>query len=60
MEQSFIKHGYDVVNITGNSRCTNGNCPYVNYVGDCLGNIENCEYQQQNNDAFLGYTFDGI
>lgn len=60
MEQSFIKHGDDVVSITGNVRCTNGECPYINYVGDCPGNIENCEYQQHNNDAFLNYTFDSI
>ena len=31
-----------------------------NEVGDCPGNIENCEYRKQRNDAFIGYTFDGI
>ena len=56
----FYKHGDDVVTITGNARCTNGDCPYINEVGDCPGNIENCEYRQQSNDAFIHYTFDGI
>lgn len=60
MEQRFIQHGDNIVTITGNTRCTNGDCPYIKYVGDCPGNIENCEYRQQRNDAFLGYTFDGI
>lgn len=60
MEQRFIRHGDNIVTITGNSRCTNGDCPYINEVGDCPGNIENCEYRQQRNDAFIGYTFDGI
>ncbi len=60
MEKSFVKYGDDIVTITGDIRCTNGDCPYINYLGDCLGNIENCEYRQQSNDAFLGYTFDGI
>ena len=57
MEQSFIKHGDNIITITGNVRCTNGDCPYIKYVGDCPGNIENCEYRQQRNDAFLNYTF---
>lgn len=60
MEQNFIKHGDDVVAITGNARCTNGDCPYIKYAGDCTGNIENCEYRQQRNDVFINYTFDGI
>lgn len=60
MEQNFIRHGDDVTTITGNIRCTNAGCPYINEVGDCLGNIEDCEYKQQRNDAFLNYTFDGI
>ena len=60
MEERFIKHGDDVVVITGNVRCTNGDCPYINEVGDCIGNIENCEYRPQRNDAFLHYTFEGI
>lgn len=30
------------------------------YVGCCTGDIENCEYRQHNNDAFLSYTFDGV
>mgnify|MGYP006868360848 CR=1 FL=1 len=51
MEQNFIRHGDDFVVITGNARCTNGDCP---------GDIENCEYRQQRNDAFLNYTFDGL
>ena len=46
--------------MTGNTRCTNGECPYIKYVGDCPGNIENCEYRQQRNDAFINYTFDGL
>lgn len=61
MEQNFIKYGDDIVTITGNTSCTNGNCPYIKYAGDCPGNIDNCEYnRQQSNDAFLNYTFDGI
>lgn len=64
MKQNFIRHGDNIVTMSGNSRCTNADCPYINEVinevGDCLGNIENCEYRQQSNDAFLGYTFDGI
>ena len=60
MEEQFIKHGDDIATVTGNVRCTKGDCPYLNYVEDCLGNIENCEYAQQNNDAFLSYTFDGL
>lgn len=55
MEQSFIKHGDNIITINGN-----GDCPYINEVGDCPGNIENCEYRQQRNDAFLNYTFDGL
>ena len=39
MEQNFIRHGDDFVVITGNTRCTNGDCPYIKYVGECLGNI---------------------
>ena len=63
MEKSFIKHGDNIVTITGNTRCTNGDCPYINYVGDCTGNIDYCEYRQQRNetnDAFLHYRFDDI
>ena len=60
MEQNFIKHGDDIVTITGNTSCTNGDCPYIKYVGDCPGDIENCEYRQQRNDAFVNYTFDGL
>ena len=60
MEQNIIRHGDNIVTITGNTRCINGDCPYINEVGDCLSNIENCEYRQESNDAFLGYTFDGI
>ena len=60
MEQNFIQHGDDFIIINGNARCTNGDCPYIKYVGDCPGNIENCEYRQQRNDAFIGYTFDGL
>ena len=60
MEQSFIKHGDNIITITGNTRCTNGDCPYINEVEDCPGNIENCEYRQQRNDAFINYTFDGL
>ena len=53
MEERFIQHDDDFVVITGNTRCTNGDCPYINEVGDCPCNIENCEYRQQRNDAFL-------
>ena len=60
MDQNFIQHGDDFVVITGNTRCTNGDCPYITEVGECLGNIENCEYRQPRNDAFLNYTFDGL
>lgn len=60
MEQRFIQHGDDFVVITGNTRCTNADCPHINEVGDCTGDIENCDYRQQRNDAFLHYTFDGI
>lgn len=60
MEQSFIKHGDDFVVITGNAHCTNANCPYIKEVGDCPGDVKNCEYRQQRNDAFLNYTFDGL
>ena len=60
MEQRFIQHGDDFVVIMGNTRCTNGECPYIKYVGDGPGNIENCEYRQQRNDAFINYTFDGL
>ena len=60
MEQKFIQHGDNIITITGNTRCTNADCPYINYVGECTGDIENCEYRQQRNDAFLNYTFDGI
>lgn len=60
MEQQFIRHGDNIITVTGNTRCTNGDCPYINEVGDCIGNIEGCEYRQQRSDAFLGYTFDGI
>ncbi len=60
MEQNFIQHGDDIITITGNTRCTNADCPYISEVGDCPGNIENCEYRQQRNDAFINYTFDGI
>ena len=41
MKQSFIRHGDDFVVINGNARCTNGDCPYIKYVGDCPGDIEN-------------------
>lgn len=51
MEQNYIQHGDDIITITGNTRCTNRDCP---------GNIENCEYRQQRNDAFVNYTFDGL
>lgn len=60
MEQNFIKHGDDIITIIGDIRCTNGNCPYINEVGDCIGDVENCEYRQQRNDAFINYTFDGL
>ena len=60
MEQRFIQHGDDFVVITGIARCTNRDCPYIKYVGDCPGDIENCEYRHQRNDAFIGYTFDGL
>ena len=63
MEERFIKHRDNIVTITGAVRCTTADCPYISYVGDCPGNIENCEYRQQRNDtndAFLYYTFDGI
>ena len=60
MEQQFIRHGDDIITITGNTRCTNADCPCINEVGDCIGNIEGCEYRRQRNDAFLGYTFDDI
>lgn len=53
MEQNFIRHGEDIITITGNARCTNGDCPYIKYVGDCPGNIENYEYKKQRNDAFI-------
>lgn len=59
-ERNFIQHGDNIVTITGNVRCTNADCPYINYVGDCPGDIENCEYKKQRNDAFINYTFDGI
>lgn len=58
MEQNFIQHGDDFITINGNVRCTNGDCLYIKYVGDCPCDIENCEYRQQSNDAFIGYTFD--
>ena len=60
MDQRFIQHGDDFVVITGNTRCTNGDCPYINEVEDCPGDIENCEYRQQRNDAFINYAFDGL
>lgn len=60
MEQNFIQHGDNIITITGNTSCTNADCPYINCVGDCTGDIENCEYRQQRNDAFINYTFDGI
>ena len=60
MEQNFIKHGDNIVTITGNTRCTNADCPYINYVGECPGDIENCEYRQLRSDAFINYTFDGL
>ena len=60
MEQNFIRHGDDFITINGNARCTNDDCPYIKYVGDCPGNIDNCEYRKQSNDAFIGYTFDGL
>ena len=60
MDQRFIQHGDDFITITGNARCTNGDCPYIKYVGDCSGDIENCEYRKQRNDAFLNYTFDSL
>ena len=56
----IIQHGDDFITINGNVRCTNGDCPYINEVGDCPGNIENCEYRQQRNDAFLNYAFDWL
>lgn len=37
MEQNFIQYGDDFVVITGKARCTNGDCPYIKYVGDCPG-----------------------
>lgn len=60
MEQRFIQHGDDFVVITGNIRCTNADCPYIKEIGDCTGDIVNCEYRQQRSDAFLGYTFVGL
>lgn len=60
MEQNFIQHGDNIVTITGNTHCTNGDCTYINEAGDCLGNIINSEYRKQRDDVFLGYTFDGI
>lgn len=60
MEEQFITHADNIVTVVGNIRCTNADCPYINYVGCCTGNIENCEYKKQKNDAFLNYTFDGI
>lgn len=60
MEQNFFQHGDNIITITGNIRCATGDCPYINEAGGCLGDIENCEYRQQRNDAFLNYTFDGI
>lgn len=60
MEQRFIQHGDNIVTITGNASCTNGDCQYIKYVGDCPGDIDNCEYRQQSNDAFINYTFDGV
>lgn len=59
MDQNFIRHVDDFVVITGNTCCTNANCPYIE-VGDCIGDIENCEYRQQRNDSFINYTFDGL
>lgn len=56
----FPTYGDDIVTITVNTSCTNANCPYIKEVGDCPGNIDNCEYRQQRNDAFINYTFDGI
>ncbi len=53
MEQRFIQHGDDIVTITGNTRCTNGDCPYGKYVGDCPGDIENCEYLNKGMMRFL-------
>lgn len=60
MEQIFIQHGDNIATITGNTSCTNGNCPYIKEGRDCTGDIENCEYRKQRNDAFLNYTLDGI
>lgn len=60
MENNFIKHGDDIVTITGSIRCTNADCPYISHTGCCTGNIENCEYRQQKNDAVFNYRFDGI
>ena len=39
MEQNFIKHGDNIVAITGNARCTSGDCPYIKEAGDCKGDI---------------------
>lgn len=60
MDQNFIRHGDDFVVITGNARCAKADCPYIQEIGECPCNIENCEYRQQRNDAFLNYTFDGL
>ena len=60
MEQRFIQHRDNIITITGTVRCTNADCPYIKEIGDCPGNIENCEYRQQRNDAFINYMFDSL
>ena len=36
MEQNFIQHGDNIITITGNTRCTNADCPYINCVGEIV------------------------
>lgn len=60
MEQNFIQHGDDIITINGHIRCANADCPYIKEIGECTGDIENCEYRKQSSDAFINYTFDGL
>lgn len=43
MEQRFIQYGDNIITITGNARCTNGDCPYITEVGECIVNIDTKE-----------------
>ena len=57
MDQNFIQHGDDFITITGNARCTNGDCPYIDDIGICRNINVKCEYEKQRYDALLHYGF---